>query len=213
MIATMCLKVSPSITALQRQSALPRPCHGMVDTVVRRLVAHGVRTQTALTYGQDRARPALSQEQRQPDKRRLELCTGEIAMGAKEDSELRVRYEALSTQDLLRMTEADPGDYRPEALQLARDILASRGVSQRGDEAIAVLSTAKHERRLEKESASAPLGVGLKVLCFLLPGLPGILVAVVQRAHGRTRRAQEAWACVACGWAARIVLYLILTSV
>ena len=131
--------------------------------------------------------------------------------------EMRARYRRETTEELLRMINVNPRDYRPEAVRVAREELISRGVAPDGDEntqtLLAQLKEEAARREQEKQQEQdAPLGTGLKVLCFILAGLPGVIIAIYQTAKGRTRRSREAWKWVGYGFlfalALRLLFYL-----
>ena len=127
----------------------------------------------------------------------------------KELSELKERYRRAATEDLLRVIHSSQ-DYRPEAVELAREVLVTRDLSQEGITVDAVVSQLEEESAAKQQLAEEPLGVGLKIVCFLFCGLPGILFATYQGATGRSQRAREAWSWVGYGWLARAMLFLML---
>lgn len=131
--------------------------------------------------------------------------------------ELRARYRRETTEELLRVVNVSARDYRPEAVRVAREELISRGVAPDGDTNTQTLlaqlkEEAARRQQVEQQAQDAPLGTGLKVLCFILAGLPGVLIAIYQTTRGRTRRAREAWKWVGYGFlfalAIRLLFYL-----
>ena len=126
----------------------------------------------------------------------------------RELDDLRRRYEGWSTEDLLRVIHA-PGDYRPEALEIAREVLAVRNVPLDGPAVEMVVAELERERAVAQELADQPLGKGLRVICFLFCGIPGIAIAAYQISKGHTRRAQEAWTWIGFGWLTRVVVSLL----
>ena len=127
----------------------------------------------------------------------------------REIEDLRKRYLAWSTPDLLRVVTAAQ-DYRPEAVQIAREILATRDQTEVGALTETVQTELQHKREAEQQGADEPLNPGLKVMCFVFCGIPGILFASYQHNKGRTKRAREAWKWVLIGWGTRIVIFLLV---
>ena len=125
------------------------------------------------------------------------------------DDELRRRYESWSTEDLFRVIHT-PGDYRPEAVQIARDVLAIRNVPLEGSAVEGLVAELQSERAAAQESAVEPLGNGLRAICFLFCGIPGIAIAAYEMSKGHTRRAHDAWTWLAYRWLTRVLVFLIL---
>lgn len=119
--------------------------------------------------------------------------------------ELRSQYANWSTEDLLRVLAASQ-DYRPGAVTVAREVLATRDPAEVTGLTEPVRAQLEDERAAQARAADDPLSPGLKVMCFLLCGIPGIAFAAYQEAQRRTRRAREAWRWVMFGWAARLVI-------
>ncbi|MBI4587556.1 MAG: hypothetical protein HY725_01845 [Candidatus Rokubacteria bacterium] len=114
--------------------------------------------------------------------------------------ELRAPYRETTIEELLRIIHIDSQNYRPDAVQVAREDLQSRDVSEATDPNVqGLLANLKEAAAFELDQADTPLGTGLKVLCFLLCGLPGMFIAVYQQNQGRKRRAREAWRWVGYG--------------
>jgi len=126
-----------------------------------------------------------------------------------ESAELKQRFERKDTEALLRVAHARPGDYRPEAVELARQVLATRDVALDDPSTQVVLAELEQERVAAGDEAAQRLSRGLKPLCFVFCGIPGILIAIVQGGNNHTRRAHDAWVWVGNGWLARIVLLFI----
>jgi hypothetical protein len=123
-------------------------------------------------------------------------------------ADLRQRYSNWSTEDLLRVLGASQ-DYRPEAIQIAREILATRDQSQVAELTPAVAADVQREGDVRQQQAEAPLGVGLKITCFLFCGIPGIAFAAYQESAGRSRRAREAWKWILMAWGFWLTVWLL----
>jgi hypothetical protein len=123
-------------------------------------------------------------------------------------AELEDKYRHLESEELLRIVRSTE-DYRPEAVALAREVLSTRDLKQEGIEIEAVVQELEKESASRAEQAQEPLGAGLKIVCFLFCGLPGILIAIVQGKRGRIRATNEAWFWVGCGWLSRIAIVLL----
>ena len=125
--------------------------------------------------------------------------------------ELRRRYETWSSEELLRVAHAT-GDYRPEAVHIAREILAAREVPLDGTVAQEVITTIENERTTADDAAAVPLDLVLRGICFVFCGIAGIAIAVYQGSKGHSRRASDAWTWVGFGWLARVVLFVLVRS-
>ena len=130
---------------------------------------------------------------------------------ARDVEDLRREYSVWSTEDLLRVLQTAQ-DYRPEAVQVAREVLGSRDPSMVSalTESVPVQVQAGEA---QQRAAEEPLTAGLKAMCFHLCGIPGIAFALYQDAKGRPERAGEAWQWIALGWGARMVLFLLVRFV
>ena len=112
-------------------------------------------------------------------------------MSGHDSAELRQRYAQLSSEDLLTVLHPEEG-YRQEAVDVAREILASRGVDPGGPAVYELYEDVDRQHRADAERKSARLNPWLRALCAILPGLPAIIVAGINLANGKDRRALEA---------------------
>ncbi len=126
----------------------------------------------------------------------------------RELEELRIQYQGWSTHDLLRVVAASQ-DYRPAAVQVAREVLATRDQVEVGALTQSVRAELQDEGEEKQRLADEPLTPGLKAMCFILSGFPGIVFAAYQSSQGRTRRAREAWMWVLFGWVAGVGLFIV----
>ncbi len=124
----------------------------------------------------------------------------------RELEELRIQYQGWS--DLLRVVAASQ-DYRPAAVQVAREVLATRDQVEVGALTQSVRAELQDEGEEKQRLADEPLTPGLKAMCFILSGFPGIVFAAYQSSQGRTRRAREAWMWVLFGWVAGVGLFIV----
>lgn len=112
---------------------------------------------------------------------------------------LKRKYEAWPTDDLLRIVHGHQ-EYRPEAIAIAQQILAVRGVA-RGDPADEnVVEQLQAEKVVQEELADRPLSLILRLVCVVFCGIPGIAIAAYYDSQGYSRRAKEAWKWVVIGW-------------
>ncbi len=115
-------------------------------------------------------------------------------MSDRDLEELRDQYRDWPTEDLLQVV-AESDSYRPEAVRVVREILATRDPA----EVAALTEVVAAEQHHKEVVASEPLSWGLKVACLVFCGLPGIAIAVIQESGGKTRRARDAWRWVGYG--------------
>jgi hypothetical protein len=118
---------------------------------------------------------------------------------ARELDELKRQYEGWSTDDLIRVVHT-PQDYRPEAIEIARHILAVRNVAPQSAAEEMVVAQLQTEKLLQQQLADQPLNIGLRLVCVLFCGFPGIAIAAYNESQGHTLRAKEAWRWVVIGW-------------
>lgn len=112
-------------------------------------------------------------------------------MSEQDSAELRQRYAQWSSSDLLVVLHPEEG-YRPEAVAVAREILASRGVDPTSPDLQDVYEDLDRQHVADAKWKAAPLSPWLRALCALLPGLPAFIVAGINLANGRSTRATEA---------------------
>jgi hypothetical protein len=104
--------------------------------------------------------------------------------------ELRRRYAGLETHELFAIVHTDSDQYRPGAVRIAQEELAKRRVSS--EDTAELQLKAETERRARLEYEESPLPTGLKALCLLQPGMPGLVTHAVMVSKGRKRAAREA---------------------
>jgi hypothetical protein len=122
-----------------------------------------------------------------------------MAMTARDLDALKRQYEGWATDDLLRVVHA-PDDYRPEAIAIAREILAIRNVTPEGPAAEPVVAQLQADKVLQQQLADQPLSIAVRLVCVVFCGIPGIAIAAYNESQGYTRRAKEAWKWVFIGW-------------
>ena len=115
--------------------------------------------------------------------------------------ELKKRYSALETDELFAIVHNDSHQYRPEAVRIAREELAGRGIPQEGT--VELRYNAERGRREGIADEGAPLSTGLMLFCLLssgmLLGMPALVVYAVLENRGRKRAAREALVCFGIG--------------
>ena len=118
----------------------------------------------------------------------------------------------LSDTELLKVVTISRNDYQPEAIEAAEIELKNRNLSvQQTEEAI------KENESLEQikiEKANKELGITLKVLSFIFPGIIQILFSRVFKADGYDRKARELlkWTFYGFGFYLGIVILIIILS-
>lgn len=68
-----------------------------------------------------------------------------------DQNELKRRYEKLSSIELLEIVQFDTHNYRPEAINAALEVLASRGVANQPDAIESYLAQIQEQRIVEQE--------------------------------------------------------------
>lgn len=121
-------------------------------------------------------------------------------------AELARRYAEEETDELIRIGYAQSDEYLPEGVALARAELRRRGVEGDADERVAV---AREDEAARRKLAEEPLDFGVKVVCFLLPFIVGLICARSFDADGKRRAAEEARACTLAGWATRTAIIVV----
>jgi hypothetical protein len=119
----------------------------------------------------------------------------------------RIRYSAEDDDELVRIAYVDSDNFVPEAITLAKEELARRGVYQENDERVN-LSKQRLQKQAEnkKRLANEPLSLPLKLICFLLADVVAIIIALTKSQSGKKRASREAWKFIAYGWLFRIAL-------
>jgi len=118
----------------------------------------------------------------------------------------------LSDTELLKVVTISRNDYQPEAIEAAEIELKNRNLSvQQTEEAI------KENESLEQikiEKANKELGITLKVLSFIFPGIIQILFSRVFKADGYDRKARELlkWTFYGFGFYLGIVILIVILS-
>jgi hypothetical protein len=114
--------------------------------------------------------------------------------------------EQRTDSELMEILTKDRDEYQPEALIAAETELERRKLS------VGQFETAKQEIREKEQSikdkANMPLGIGWKLLTFLVPGIPNFLIARTLKAEGYDRKWKEAWHWTFYGFGFYIGLFL-----
>ena len=131
-----------------------------------------------------------------------------MAMTARDFDALKHQYEGWATDDLLRVVHA-PDEYRPEAIAIAREILAIRNVALESPAAEQVVAQLQAAKVLQQQLAGQPLSTTLRLVCVVFCGIPGIAIAAHNDSQGYTRRAKDAWKWVFIGWVTWLALGIV----
>jgi hypothetical protein len=102
---------------------------------------------------------------------------------------IRIMEQRTDSEPMEILTK-DRDEYQPEALIAADTEFERRKLS------VDQIESAKQEIRKKEQSikdkANMPLGLGWKLLTFLIPGIPNFLVARTLKAEGYDRKWKEA---------------------
>ncbi|WP_311238047.1 MULTISPECIES: hypothetical protein [unclassified Xanthomonas] len=124
----------------------------------------------------------------------------------------RRRYEIQDSESLIRIAFLSPEGYVPAAIELAREELSNRGISDREHPLVALESAElQKENAVEVEVSNAPLGVLGKAVCFIFADLLAIIISLVNFAIGKKRAGMDALAWMAFGWIPRLLLIAALS--
>lgn len=109
--------------------------------------------------------------------------------------------------ELIKILNSAPGDYQPAALDAAKSEFDNRGLSH---EQITLAEQEIADIQLHVDSKAAePLRAGWKALCFIIPGIPVLLIAGTLKADGYDRKAKEAFRWTLYGFIFYIGLIII----
>jgi len=128
------------------------------------------------------------------------------------ENKFTISMVQLSDTELLKVVTISRNDYQPEAIEAAEIELKNRNLSvQQTEEAI------KENESLEQikiEKANKELGITLKVLSFIFPGIIQILFSRVFKADGYDRKARELlkWTFYGFGFYLGIVILIVILS-
>lgn len=118
----------------------------------------------------------------------------------------KIAYAEKETAELVRIAFFE-SEFLPEAVDLAREVLSSRGISNAEHELVkSVEAEIVQEQKTKERLANEPLHVGWKIYCFLVADLIAIIVAIVKSVDGKKRAAKEAMKWFFFGWVFRAVV-------
>lgn len=114
-----------------------------------------------------------------------------------------------SDADLLKILNGPADDYQPDALEAAKREFEKRNLSE------TQIATVEQEILVEKEidetKANAPLGTPVKILAFILPGIPLLLLSGIFKADGLDRKAKEMVRWTLYGFGFYVGLMILIT--
>jgi len=118
----------------------------------------------------------------------------------------------LSDSELLKVVTIARNDYQPEAIEAAEIELKNRNLSVQKTEEVIKENEALEQIKIEK--ANKELGITLKVLSFIFPGIIQILFSRVFKADGYDRKARELlkWTFYGFGFYLGIVILIVILS-
>jgi hypothetical protein len=118
----------------------------------------------------------------------------------------------LSDSELLKVVTIARNDYQPEAIEAAEIELKNRNLSVQKTEEVIKENEALEQIKIDK--ANKELGITLKVLSFIFPGIIQVLFSRVFKADGYDRKARELlkWTFYGFGFYLGIVILIIILS-
>jgi len=126
------------------------------------------------------------------------------------DEVMRKRTDA----DLIKIVNGPLDDYQPAALEAAKREFEKRNLSEA--EIISVKQEILQQKEIDETKANTPLGAGLKIIAFIFPGIPLLLMSGLFKADGYDRKAREMvrWTLYGvAGYAGLIILIMVLSAV
>jgi hypothetical protein len=121
------------------------------------------------------------------------------------DDVMRKRTDA----DLIKIVNGPVEDYQPAALEAAKREFEKRNLSE--TEIVAVKQEILQEQAKDEAKANTPLGAGFKILAFIFPGIPLLLMSGLFKADGYDRKAREMVRWTLYGFAGYVCLIVLLT--
>ncbi|HTE00508.1 MAG TPA: hypothetical protein VK668_14540 [Mucilaginibacter sp.] len=90
---------------------------------------------------------------------------------------------------LIKILKSEPGDYQPAALEAAQNEFNHRNLSE--EKITAVKQAIEQEKQLEENKANESLGIGWKILTFIIPAIFTLILGGTLKADGYTRKYKE----------------------
>ncbi len=128
-------------------------------------------------------------------------------------TQAKTRFEGKSSEELIRIAFFAGEEYREDAIELAREILANRGInSPDHDEVVLERSVALREEARAPTKGKEPLSSSIKAVCLVLP-LVGVVIGSTKRLAGNKRASREAWVAAGIGFVAQFIIGRLLSLV
>ena len=125
----------------------------------------------------------------------------------------REAYSQKETKELIRIAFFE-GGYLPQAVEIAKEVLLSRGISSNDDPKVVEVEQELIREKKEKEAlANEPLHIGWKIYCFLIADFIALAVIIVKASSGKKRASKEALKFFFAGWVVRVVVFAIILNV
>ena len=116
-------------------------------------------------------------------------------------------YAEKETEDLINIAFLDNEEFLPEAINIARVELNSRGITSPDHELVLKARDEFGKQTEEDEKLSnEKLHAGWKMYCFLIGDLIAIIVAMVKWANGKKRASRDAVKMIAIGWLVKVTI-------
>jgi hypothetical protein len=109
---------------------------------------------------------------------------------------------------LFKILTGPQTDYKPEALEAARNEFAKRNLS--ADQFETLKQEIEEEEEIKNEKANVPLDLSWKVLTFIFPGMINLMFHGMFKTQGYTRKASElvSWTLYGAGFYAALIILL-----
>lgn len=91
---------------------------------------------------------------------------------------LRERFSVLSDEDLIKIVQINKNDYEQEAIEVAKEELAKRGIKEDREIIKKSNEIIVEDRRKEEIEGNTPLSTGKKIICFVL-GLASVIIPII----------------------------------
>lgn len=129
-------------------------------------------------------------------------------------SELQEQYKELDTENLIRIVFLEATDYRPEAVEAAKKVLADRGITESSD---CVRTTRETHERARKEINNEPLPKKRRIVFFIcgmffVPFFVAMFYIEHHRAKMGARRTKESWKWLWIGLGSMVLIHILAVA-
>ena len=134
-------------------------------------------------------------------------------MPVKFDAEAaKLGFENAEVKELVPVAYVDCADYVDEAISLAKEELAARGIDgESHPEARKARRAAEKQKGEQQAQAERPANGFVLVLSFIFADVVAIVAALLYSANGRDLASTQVWKAFGYGWLARALVIAWLT--